>query len=396
MMKGGSVLDGVRVLDFGWVLAAPYATRLLADYGAEVIKVQPLYRPEQEDAFSRGYFNTWNRNKLGITLDMGQSSGREMAGRLVAQSDVVVENFSPRVMKNWGLGYERLCHLKPDIILLSMSAMGHTGPWRDYSGFAPTVQAASGLTYLTGFPGRAPSGPGFSYADHLAGLFGVLAVLEALEGRRLTGRGQHIDLSELEATVSLLDTAVLDYTVNGREALPSGNRSLHPPAAPHGVYPCRGEDRWCAVAVFTEEEWQALCRVMGGLDWAGRGEFATMEGRLRNDDELDYLISRWTKKHTAEKVMALLQEAGIAAGVVQDASDLARDPQLKAREFFVTLDHLEMGPTIADGTPMKLTRTPAIFRRAAPLPGQDNDYVFGRLLGVDKEEREQLRREGVI
>ncbi|MDP2743990.1 MAG: CoA transferase [Dehalococcoidia bacterium] len=395
-MGTDSVLTGIRVLDFGWVLAAPYATRLLADYGAEVIKVQPLYGVESEDAFSRGYFNTWNRNKLGITLNMACAEGRDLALKLTALSDVVVENFSPRVMENWGLGYEQLREVKPDIILLSMSVMGRSGPWRDRSGFGPTVHAASGLTHLTGFPGRAPSGPGFSYADHVAGLFGAMAVLEALEHRRLTGLGKHIDLSELEATVSLLDTAVLDYTVNGREAAPSGNRSLHRPAAPHGVYPCRGEDRWCAIAVFTDEEWLALRRVMGEPPWAGTDRFATLDSRLRNIDELDRLMGEWTGQHSAEEVMTLLQEAGVAAGVVQDASDLARDPQLQSRGFFITLDQPGAGLATMDGAPMKLSESPAAFRRAAPLPGQDNDYIFGQLLGLGEEERERMRKEGVI
>jgi benzylsuccinate CoA-transferase BbsF subunit len=252
------------------------------------------------------------------------------------------------------------------------------------------------LTYLTGFPGRVPSGPGFSYADHAAGLFGAIAVLEALEHRRLTGRGQRIDLSELEATVSLLDTAVLDYTVNDREAAPSGNRSLHHPAAPHGVYPCRGEDRWCALAVFTDEEWQALRTVMGEPAWAGADRFATLESRLRNADELDRLMGGWTTQYSAEEVMTVLQEAGVAAGVVQDASDLARDPHLQSRGFFITLAQSGTGLTTMDGAPMKLSESPAAFRRAAPLPGQDNDYVFGQLLGLSEEERERLKGEGVI
>jgi len=392
-MTNEGVLKNIRILDFSWVLAGPYATRILADFGAEVIKVQPLL-PEAEDRFSRGYYNTWNRNKLGITLNLNKPEGVALAKRLVAISDVVVESFTPRVMANWGLDYASLTKIKPDIIMLSLSTMGNTGPWRDYTGFGPTIQAFSGMTYLTSFPGKPPLGLGTSYADHVAGLVGCLALLGAMEYRQKSGEGQYIDLSQLEAMASLMGDAILDYQLEGREVEAVGNNSTE--AAPHGVYRCKGDDRWCALAVFTDEEWQGFKRALGNPPWTEDKNFTTLRGRVKNKAGLDKLIEDWTKEHTAEEVMALLQKQGVAAGVVQDASDLARDPQLRARGFFIELDHPELGKTRADGVPIKLSRTPAKYSRVAPLQGQDNDYVYKKLLGLSEGELAKLRQQGTI
>ena len=373
------LLKGIRILDFTWVLAGPYATRLLADFGAEVIKVQPCL-PQEEDEFSRGYYNTWNRNKLGITLDMSQSAGIALAKRLAAVSDAVVENFTPRVMANWGLDYENLKKIKPDIILLSLSTMGSTGPYRDYTGFGPTIQAFSGLTYLTSYPGGPPLGLGTAYADHVGALFACLALLGALEYRRETGEGQYIDISQVEAMVSLLG----DAFVPGEEKVFQG------------VYRCQGEDGWCVITITADEEWANFKRALGSPPWAEDGRFATLASRLKNKKALDEFIENWTKVHPAEEVMALLQKKGVAAGVVQSAADLACDPQLKERGFFVELDHPEAGKTISDAAPIRLADTPAVYTRSAPLPGQDNDYVYGELLGLSKREINKLRKQGII
>ncbi len=387
------VLHNIRILDFTWVLAGPYATRILADFGAEVIKVQPPL-PEAEDKFSRGYYNTWNRNKLGITLNLNKPEGVAVAKKLVKISDAVVENFTPRVMANWGLDYANLKKIKPEIIMLSMSTMGNTGPWRDYTGFGSTIQAFSGMTYLTSLPGKPPLGLGTSYADHVAGLIGCLALLGALEHRQKSGEGQYIDLSQTEAMSSLLGGAILDYQIEGREVEPVGNSSTE--AAPHGVYRCKGDDRWCAIAVFTDGEWRGFKRALGNPPWAEDKNFATFAGRLKNKARLDRLVEDWTKEHTAEKVVALLQGEGVAAGVVQDASDLAKDPQLKERGFFVELEHPELGKTISDAVPVRLSTTPARYSRAAPLMGQDNDYVYRELLGMSEGEVAKLRQQGVV
>jgi len=392
-MTNQPILQGIRILDFTWVLAGPYASRILADFGAEVIKVQPLM-PEAGDKFSRGYYNTWNRNKLGITLNLNNPEGIALAKELVNISDAVVENFTPRVMANWGLDYQNLKKMKPNIIMLSLSTMGSSGRWRDYVGFGPTIQAFSGITYLTSFPGKPPLGLGTAYADHIAGLLACLALLSAFEYRRRTGEGQYIDVSQVEAMASLLGDAILDYQIEGREAEAVGNSSTE--AAPHGVYRCKGDDRWCAIAVFTDGEWQGFKRALGNPPWAEDKRFATLTSRLKNKTKLDRLVEEWTKKHTAEEAMAWLQKQGVAAGVVQSASDLAQDPQLNERGFFIELDHPELGKTISDAVPIRLSETPARYSRAAPLLGQDNEYVYGELLGLSETELTELKKQGII
>jgi crotonobetainyl-CoA:carnitine CoA-transferase CaiB-like acyl-CoA transferase len=393
MADSCGILGNIRILDFTWVLAGPYATRILADFGAEVIKVQPLL-PEAEDRFSRGYYETWNRNKLGITLNMGKPQGIALAKKLIAISDAVIENFAPRVMANWGLDYDNLKKIKPDIIMLSLSTMGSTGPWRNYVGFGPTAQAFSGITFHTSYPDKPPSGLGFSYADHIAGLVATSALLGALEYRRKTGEGQYIDISQVEAMASLMDEAFIDYATSDKPPQPADNRSNC--AAPYGVYRCQGKDRWCAISLFTEEEWQGFKRALGNPAWVEEGKFATLSGRLKNIEGLDRLVEDWTSEHTAEEVMALLQEQGVAAGVVKDARDLANDPQLRARDFFIELDHSELGRTVSDATPIRLSDTPARYRRAAPAKGQDKNYVYGQLLGISQDEIAELEKQGII
>ncbi|MFH1646106.1 MAG: CoA transferase [Chloroflexota bacterium] len=387
-MTNQPILHNVRILDFTWVLAGPYATRLLADFGAEVVKVQPLRPAEADDAFTRGYYNTFNRNKLGITLNLDAPEGVSLAKRLVATCGAVAENFTPRVMANWGLDYANLRKVRPDIIMLSMSVMGQTGPWKDFAGFGPTVQAFSGLTAMTSFPGQPPAGIGFSYADHTAGLYASLALLGALEYRRRTGEGQHIDLSQVEAAASLLGGAVLDYAMSGREPRPTGNTS--PRAAPHDVYRCR-DGRWCAVAVFTDTEWEGFKLALGSPAWANDDKFTTLSGRLENIGELGERVAAWMKGRTAAAAMSVLQENGVAAGVVQDAADIAGDPHLKARGFFVRTEN-----ALTDATPIKMSAAPARCYRPAPPPGRDNDDVYRRLLGLSREEIAGLREKGVI
>jgi crotonobetainyl-CoA:carnitine CoA-transferase CaiB-like acyl-CoA transferase len=377
------ILHNIRILDFTWVLAGPYATRLLADFGAEVIKVQPLLPPEADDAFSRGYYQTWNRNKLGITLNLNRPEGVALVKRLVSVCDAVVENFAPRVMPNWGLDFESLRAVKPDILMLSLSVAGQTGPWRDYTGYGPTVQALSGLTGLTVFPGGPPLGPGFSYADHIAGLYASLALLGALEYRRRTGEGQHIDVSQLEAMTSLLGGSFAGGDDSGG-------------AAPYGVYPCRGEDRWCALAVFTDAEWQGFRRALGDPPWGREERFATVAGRQANREALDGLVAAWTKQHNAAEAMSWLQENGVAAGVVQNAADLAGDPHLKGRGFFFDIIHPEHGKVASDAAPVRLSEAPAAYLRAAPSPGEDNACVYRQLLGMSEEEVAALQHGGII
>jgi len=392
----GNTLQGIRVLDFTWLLAGPYATRILADFGAEVIKVQSRKTATGTESNATGYFNTWNRNKLSITIDMTRPESKELVLSLVKISDVVIENFSPRVMANWGLSYETLKEVKPDLIMVSMSGMGQTGPWRDFVALGPTIQALSGITYLTSYSQGLPVGIGYSYADPLAGLIAALATLAALESRARTGQGQHIDISEYEVMCSLLGPTILDYSVNHNLAVPRGSTSEHMPASPHGCYKCLGDDKWCVIAVFTDEEWHALCQTMGDPAWAKQEKFSGLLRRLEHQEELDEFLGQWTSNYTPEEVMNMLQEAGVASGIVNNAADLANDPQLKSRGFFIQLHHPVLGNTNSDGTPIRLSRTPARYRWAAPLLGQDNRYVYQDLLGLIEEQFCQYIEKGII
>ena len=394
MNKG--ILTGLRVLDFTWMLAGPYATRIFADFGAEVIKIQSKKTAKGAESNMTGYFNTWNRNKRSITLDMSYPEAKEIVLELTKISDVVIENFSPRVMTNWGLNYNKLSEVNPNLIMVSMSAMGQTGPWRDFVAFGPTLQALSGITYLTSFSGEIPMGLGYAYADPIAGLYAAFAVLAALEYRDRTGKGQYIDLSEYEALCTMMGPTLLDVLVNDRKVQPQGNRSDDVPAAPYGCYRCLGTDRWCVIAVFDEMEWHALCKVMGYPDWMKEERFSTLSKRKEHAEELDGLLGQWTVQHVPEEIVKLLQEAGVLAGVVQTAEDLAKDPQLIERDFFVYLEHPTLGKTISDASPIRFKEKSTLSWKAAPLLGEDNRYVYIELLGLTENEFTSYVKKGII
>lgn len=390
------ILSGLRVLDFTRVLAGPYATRILADFGAEVIKVQSNKTATGAEVNDSAYFSAWNRNKRSITLDMDYLEARELFQKLTAISDIVIENFSPRVMTNWGLQYQSLTAVNPELIMVSMSAMGQTGPWKDSVAFGPTIQALSGLTYLTSFSKDAPLGPGYAYGDIVAGLYAVIAILAALEHRDRDGHGQYIDLSEYEALSGLMGPTLMDIVLNQREVVPQGNGSHYLPAAPHGCYRCSGRDNWCAIAVFTDDEWQALKRVMGNPEWAEQERFSERSSRQRHAPEIDALLEQWTVKHDSNAVMQILQEAGVPAGVVQSAEDLAQDPHLNARAYFVRSEHTGRGLSMADAFPATFTGTKTPRWKAAPLLGEDNHYVFIDLLGLEEGELSSYVERGII
>jgi crotonobetainyl-CoA:carnitine CoA-transferase CaiB-like acyl-CoA transferase len=393
---GEKILNGIRILDFSRVLAGPYATRILADFGAEVIKVQSKKTATGAEDNMGPYFSPWNRNKRSITLDMSHPEAREIALKLVSLSDVIVENFSPRVMSNWGLNYEKLREVREDLIMLRMSGMGQTGPWKDFTAFGPTVQSLGGLTYLTSYNKESPVGLGYSHADVISGIYGSIAVLAALEDRDQTGRGQQIDLSEYEAVCSLIGPALLAAATNSNQILPRGNRASHIPGGPYGCYKCLGEDRWCAIAVFDESEWQALCKASGHADWAKDDRFSTLSMRKDHAEELDILIEAWTSKARAEDVMELLQSVGVPVGVVQNAEDLAKDPQLQARAFFVELEHPSLRKTVADRSPIRIEGISVRDWKSAPLMGSENRYVYLELLGLTEAELDAYIKKGVI
>lgn len=388
-------LTGIRILDFTWVVAGPVATRILADQGAEVIKIE---RRDSLDLGSRrgGFTGNLFRGKESTVINMADPRGREIARQLVAVSDVVIDNFSARVMHNWGMDYQSIRQIKPDIIAVSMSGFGHTGPQKDYVSYGPTIQALSGYTLLMRHPGKEPAGWGYSYADMSGGYSGALAVLMALWHRKRTGQGQFVDLSQFETISSVVGPALLNVLVNSAPIVPVGNRSQEAPAAPHGVYRCAGVDRWCAITIFSENEWQAFCRVLGTPAWTKDPCFATLAGRLAYQDALDRQVEEWTQQHAPEEVMRLLQQAGVAAGVVANGEDLDRDPQLRARAYWAHVQTPEGDEVVLDGTPVKLSVTPGYVAAPGPLLGEHTDAVLRRLLGYSEEHIIRLKAERVV
>ncbi len=395
------ILSGIRVLDFTRVLSGPYATRTLADFGAEVIKVQSK-KTEGIEPNTGGYFNTWNRNKRSITLDMSHFIARKIALRLVEICDVVIENFSPRVMSNWGMEYETLKKRNPGIIMLSMSGMGQTGPWTNHVAFGPTVQSLGGFTYLSSFEEDNPVGPGYALADHISGLYGAFAVLAALENRDRTGKGQYIDLSQYEVVAGMIGPALLDVLANDQESMPQGNQPDYEMAAPHGCYQCMGEDRWCVISVVNETQWQALIRIMDSPGWASEKRFSTLKARKAHFKSLDEKLDLWTQKQDAQELVERLQEAGIRAGVVQNAEDLANDPHLLDQNYYVQTQHPSLGKTFSDRSPIRFMEDSSTGPysesgfKPAPLLGEANEYVYMDLLGLTQKEYKTFIQKGII
>ncbi|MGI8926646.1 MAG: CaiB/BaiF CoA transferase family protein [Tepidiformaceae bacterium] len=405
-------LEGIRVCDLTWIIAGPTATRVLADFGAEVIRVEHAQaadairfgRPivgDHPTMNNSGFFNYFNRNKKSILLNVRHPLGTDVLKRLVAASDVVVENFSSRIMESWGLDYAQLRDLRPDIIYCSISGFGHSGRDRDFTTWGPTAQALSGLTLMSGLPDKPPAGWGYSYMDHTAGYQAATAIMMAMHHRNRTGEGQHIDISQVEGGIVLTGAAVLDATVNGRSwrraGMPPGNRAWEPQVAPHNTYACAGEDRWLAIAVINDAEWQALVRAMDEPPWALEPRFATNEGRLALQDELDSRIETWTTELTDYEAMEILQAAGVRAGVCQKASDrFERDPQLAARSWWHSLPHPELGDCDYDGVIPRLSETPGLLRSAGPLIGADTHAVLRDVLGMSDEELAEHEAQGVL
>jgi crotonobetainyl-CoA:carnitine CoA-transferase CaiB-like acyl-CoA transferase len=417
LSENKQALAGLRVIDLSQIFAGPYCTKLLADMGAEVIRVECAARSGRGGALPRtkpggafgasfpdgdtgersynrfAYYNEVNRNKYAVTIDLSKKLGVDTFKKLVAISDVVVENFTPRVMANFGLGYPVLSKTNPHIIMVSISGYGGDGPYRDYVSYGESIEAMSGLCKLTAYPDGPPLKPGVAYADAVSGLHAAFAVLAALRYRRRTGKGQHIDLAMREAVTPLLGEAIMDYNMNRRSAGPMGNR--HPGMAPHGCYRTKGEDRWIAIAVSSDDEWSALCRAMGDPPWSRDGRFATMQGRLKNREEIDNHIQSWTTKYDHMELASMLQDADIKAGAVLDAAEVAGDPYLNRRGFFEELTHPEAGTHRYPGVSWRMSHTPGRLRMPAPCFGEHNRYVFNELLGMNDAEIARLEEAGV-
>ncbi len=396
-------LDGYRVVDFSWVWAGPLLGMILADMGAEVIKVETNKRldsarltpgrstvgPETDFVF-----HSMNRNKLGITVDMSDPRGAALIRGLVEISDVAVENFSPKGLRNLGLQYASLREVNPRLVMISLPAAGQYGPLSDIVTYAPSLGALCGYSSLLGYPGERVLGEQTPYLDVNSAIHGAFAVLAALYYRATTGKGQYIDMAQIEVGASAIGEAFMEYFMNGRVMGTRGNR--HPAMAPHNNYPCKGDDKWISIAVKTDEEWRSFCDAIGSPPWAEDVRFGDGSNRLRNQDELDRLVSGWTIELTYYEAMDILQKAGVAAAPCLDLSERFSDPHFEERETYLQVEHPATGIDIIAGIPFKLSETPCEVRRPAPLLGQHNEYVFGELLGKTRAEIAQLIEDQVI
>jgi len=399
------IFEGLKVADFSWVGAGPQVGRELAEHGATVVRVESHKRPDTlrlvtpfkdgVPGIDRSAFGmAFNTNKLGMSLDLTNPKGQEVARRLVKWADLVSDSMTPGSMKKIGLDYESCRKIKPDIIYYSTCQMGQHGPLSTFSGYGAFGVAYGGFSHLTGWPDRLPTPLFNNYSDFIAPWYLTTAVVLAIDYRRRTGKGLHLDQSQIEAGITFLAPALLDYAVNGRIANRMGNRD--PYMAPHGVYPCLGDDTWVAITVRNDPEWEALCQVIGKPEWTVDPRFAAFEARKQNEDELDRLIGEWTRNHTPKAAMETLQETGIPSGVVATCQDLFEDPQLKHRRHFRFLDHGVIGRAAHNAPAYILSETPSHIHKAGPCLGEDNAYVYKEILGYSDDEIAEFLIEGVI
>jgi crotonobetainyl-CoA:carnitine CoA-transferase CaiB-like acyl-CoA transferase len=390
-------LEGYRVIDFGWNWAGPMAAQILADLGAEVIKIETGARQDlmRLMGYLRHFFRQNNRNKLSITIDIKSPGGVELVKKLVKVSDVVLDNFSAGVMERNGLGYAALKEVNEKIIAISMSMAGQSGPLSEMKGFASIATGYAGLEGLIGYRGEGATGlMSIGYGDTNMAIQGVFATLAALHYRERTGKGQFIDVSQIEGMMALMGKPYLDYFLNGRVAEAMGN--YHPDLVPHGIYPAQGEDQWVSIAVGSDAEWEAFCRAVGHPEWIKDERFQKPRYRLKNSQELDGLISEWTRKYTRHEVMNLLQGAGVAAMPVFGVEDEDEDPHLKMRGIKAEQEYPDGEKAVLYTTPWKLSDTPAGLDRLTPTLGEHNEYVFKKLLGMPENEFNKLVENKVI
>jgi benzylsuccinate CoA-transferase BbsF subunit len=389
-------LAGIRVIDLTWQIAGPAATQVLADFGAEVLKIESTVHPDglrvmalprppwTESLNQSGIFTLMNTSKRSVTINMGVPAGPRLLRRLIALADVLVDNYGVDPFPKWGLTPEELAALRPDLIIARSSVMGRSGPRANYVGFGYTIGPAAGLNALSGFPDDPPVASCTAHPDYSCNPYHLLiAILAALHHRDRTGEGQLIDLSQHESTVVMNGAFILDHSINGNVPRPSANR--HPVFAPHGIYPSRGHDCWVALACETDDDWQRLAHLLERPDLASDPALTTAAGRRLAADRIDAAIAAWTRRYDPHEAMELLQAAGIPAGAVQTAADLWRDPHLAARGKLIRLSHPELGQVTVNGPSFRLSATPPAVRRP-PLLGEDTEAVMRELLGMDEEE----------
>lgn len=400
-----NIFDGIKILDFSWILAGPLTVRYFSSHGATVIKVESITQPDMlrtsapfkdgKPGLNRsGAFASINYNKYSFNLNLNNPKALPIAHKLVQWADIVSENFAPGRMEKWGLGYEDLKKIKPDIIMLRNSNQGQTGPHATRRGFGILLTSQLGFNSVTGWPDRGPNTSYLGYTDFIAPHFAAVALIAALIRRKKTGEGQCIDISQAEASIHFLSPVYLDYKVNGNKAQRMGNAS--PYAVPHGAFPSWGEDRWVAISVSSDSEWESFCDVMGNPPWSSRDEFSTLAGRKRHEDELNERISQWTVTLKAEEAMLLLQGAGVPAGVVEDTRDIFEDAQLRSRDCVKWMQTDEMGLYPYVGPSVCFSETPADIHIPAPNFGEHTQMICQDILGISDEEFVELINEGVL
>ena len=405
-------LEGIRILDFSRIWAGPQGTKLLADMGADVIKVESLRAidphraiagsgnlPDGEpgpDPWNRsGWFNTLHQSKYGVTADITNPKGKAILEELVSISDVVIENYRAGLMARRGFGYDDLRRLRPDIIMVSMPAFGSAGPWKDFIQYGIGQEQLGGIASMNGYLGDdAPMKSGVNFGDPISGAHAAAAVLSALLYRRRTGKGIFIDSGQLESSICLIGEHLLGFEMTGRNPQNRGNR--HPVYAPHGVYPCEGVDSWVTIAVTSDLKWVSLCEAMNVPELADDPRFVSIISRHKNHDELDALISRWTQNKDANNVMELLQAHGIAATPVLSGEGIFNDPHYQERGLLELIDHPSAGPYFLPGISWKMSRSPGVVRWPSPRLGEHNAFIYSKLLGRSSKEIEEMESEGII
>lgn len=418
---------GLRVADFAWVGVGPTVSKYLADNGAEVIRVESSTYPEtlrrvgpfvdnKPGIDNSGYYANFNSSKKCVSVNLKHPRGRELVKRFIATCDIVTESFTPGTMDRFGLGYESLREVRPDILMISMPLYGKTGPWASYSGYGHVLQAAAGFNHLTGWEDGPPIGTGVAYTDFLVPHIAAIGLIAALDHRRRTGEGQFIDFGQMEAAVHGLGTAVLDWTANAHEQMRMGNRD--PEAAPHGAYRCR-DGKYVVIACFTEQHWERLKAAMGRPEWCDLDRMRRKWQRLDEQKEIDRHLGAWIeamsrrpedprdelieesdgltmRRFTSFEMMEWMQSHGVPCGVVQSPEDMHNDPQLAHRKHYWKLEHPVMGLRTYDGPSFRLSKTPSELTKAAPLLGEDNEYVYKELVGLGDEEFIELLADGAF
>lgn len=387
--------EGIKIADFSWVAVGPISVKYLADHGATVVRVEttaPMDILRVAGPFKDGvpgpdrtqFFADYNTSKYGITLDLKNPAAIAVAHRLIAWADVFTESFTPGTVDGLGIGYETARSLNPSIIMASTCLMGQTGPAASFAGFGFHAGSIAGYYEVTGWPDLPPDGPWTAYTDTVSPRFLGATIMAALDHRRRTGEGQYIDAAQLEMGLKFLAPQLLDFGASGRSVTRSGNRSDY--MAPHGAFPCRGDDQWCAIAVENDQQWAGLRRAMGEPEWAKDQKFNGAAGRLANQDEIEAKLSEWTQDKPPKTVMDAMLSEGVPAGVVQRSSDLQQDPQLAHRRFFRDLDHQEMGIIPYPGHQFRISGYDSGPRSAAPVLGQHNEEVLREVLGMTEDE----------